>query len=323
MALLTRATTIAATLCLLFSLPSHSSESLQLSAKARAGIAQQSNVNISELEQASGRSDSAVLLEAEVDATWQASTALQFTSGYSVQDTQYQHSADFNTRLHLGYLDASYQLGDSRIGANVYYALAELDSSRFLTLQQASLYSMHGLTPSWYIRPALTAGKKQFSQFSQRDADTLNVSADSFWFFANGQRFIAFGLTYHDEDSLDNAFSYTAPGVKLKLSSSYTLWHLDQQLQFSVKVSQRDYANVADNTVTNTDSDGFSNLNKKPNTTSPSRTDTHTQLAANWQLAINSHFAVITAIEHGDFSSSLDSADYRDTRSSVSLQLSF
>ena len=308
MAFITRYAAVSAACCLVFCLPSQADDNWDFSASVSAGLEQQSNVNISELEQASGRSDIATLLEAELTAGWQASPALRLQSGYSVQDKNYHQSDDFDLRLHLAYLDGGYQLGSTTLGANLYYALAELDQVRFMTLQQASLYSMHSVSDSWFVRPAVTVSEKTFARFSQRDARTVAANVDSFWFFAQGKRFISLGLLYENEESRDQAFSYRAPGLKLKLSGSYSLWQLNHKLQLAATVSQRSYQPVASST---------DDADKRR------REDTHTQLQASWQLDFNAHLALLTELEHGDFSSTLDSADYRETRSSVSLQLHF
>lgn len=317
MALHTPNIAVPAALCLLYCTSSLADDSWRFTGSARAGLEQQSNVNISELEQASGQADVATLLEAQLTAAWQATSQLRLESGYSVQDKNYREADDFDTRLHLAYLDAGYQLGSTTVGGNVYYALAELDQARFMTLQQASLYSMHSVSDSWFVRPAITLSEKSFDRFSQRDATTAGASVDSFWFFAQGKRFISLGLLYENEDSRDNAFSYQAPGLRLKLSGSYNLWQLNHKLQLGATLSQRTYQPAAGNA-------GVSDNTNLANTTPVSqREDTHTRLEASWQLDVNAHLALLTKLEHGDFSSTLDSADYRETRSSVSLQLSF
>ena len=306
MAFLNRLIAAPASLCLLCCLPVQANDTLSFSASARAGLEHQSNVNISELEQASGQSDVATLLEADINVQWQTTPALRLEAGYSVQDKNYQQADAFDSRLQLGHLDASYQLGTHTIGTNLYYASADLAQSRFLTLQQASLYSMHSIGDSSFVRPAITLSDKTFDRFSERDASTTSASLDTFWFFAEGTRFINLGLIYEDENSRDNAFSYQSPGLRLKLSGRYNLWQFDHTLQLGAKFSQRKYQSVPDS-----------------NNDTPRRQDTQYQLDVSWKLDVNSHLALLTKLEHGDFSSTLDSADYRETRSSLALQLSF
>ena len=306
MAFLTRCIAAPVTLCLLSALPVQANDNLSVNASARAGLEQQSNVNISELEQASGQSDVATLLEADIKLQWQTTPALSLEAGYSVQDKNYHQADAFDSRLQLAYLDSSYQLGTHTIGGNLYYARADLAQTRFLTLQQASLYSMHNLNETTFMRPAVTVSNKTFDRFSERDANITSASLDTFWFFAEGRRFINLGLLYEDENSRDNAFSYQAPGLRLKLSGRYTLWQFDHTLQLGAKFSQRNYQSVPDS-----------------NNDTPRRQDTQYQLDVSWKLDVTSHLALLTKLEHGDFSSTLDSADYRETRGSLALQLSF
>lgn len=302
MALFIQCAAVPAALGLALSLPALA-DNPEFSAKARAGAEYQSNVNISELEQASGKADIATVIEAEINTGWQATAALRLDAGYSIQDKDYHQSNDFDTQLHLAFIDAGYQLEKTTVGTNLYYARANLDSQRFLTLQQASLYTMHSISDSWFVRPAITIADKQFSGFSERDAQTQSASINSFWFFAAGQRFVSLGLSYENEDSRDSQFSYQAPGLSFKVSNSYTLWQHPQQWQLGVKLTQRNYAEV---------------------TAQPeARKDVHTQLEARWQFDFTSYLALLAAVEHGDFSSSFDAADYQETRSGLSLQLSF
>lgn len=299
MALMQRPAVLTSTIAVLFSsFSSLGADTLSFTGKARVGAEYQSNVNISALEQASGEADSARLLEAELTTSWQAAKKLKLDAGYSIQDKNYQQADDFNTRIQLAYLDASYQLGNHSVGANIYYAEATLDSAAFLTLNQASFYGMFSGSDSWFIRPALTLAEKSFAQNVERNAETVTASTDSFWFSASGQRFLSVGLVWEDENSRDTLFSYSAPGVRLKISNRFSLWQYQQQLQLGARVSQRDYR-------------------------ATERSDTQAVIEASWQVSLNQHVAVIGKVEHGDFSSTLDSADYRETRTALLVELGF
>ena len=65
---------------------------LYIYASARAGLEHQSNVNISELEQASGQADVARLFEADARIQWQSTPALRVEAGYSLQDKNYRQA---------------------------------------------------------------------------------------------------------------------------------------------------------------------------------------------------------------------------------------
>ncbi|MBB1437767.1 DUF560 domain-containing protein [Shewanella sp. SG41-4] len=272
------------------------------SGKAKAGMEYQSNVNISELEQASGESDTAVVLDAQVDLGWQVSDNFRVDSGYSINDKQYKTASDYDSRLQLAFVDASYAMSSTTVGANIYHAQADLDSSDFLTLNQVSVYTMHTLTDSWFMRPSLMRADKQFTQLAERDADSYTASLDSFWFFNQGQRFLSVGATYEDEDTQSPIFSYSAIGIKARISNQFSLWQVQNKIQFGAKVSQRDY---------------------KTQTDGSSRDDVHQQYDAKWEINISQHWAVLTSVEYGDFQSTVDSADYDETRAGLMLQASF
>lgn len=275
---------------------------LDFSGKVRAGLEYQSNVNVSELNQASDEADTARLLEAELNASWQATTNWQLFAGYSVQDKQYQEADDFNLRLRLAYLDSQYQLRATTVGVNLYHADAQLASAPFLTLTQSSIYAMHSVGDSWYLRPALTLGRKRFANLTGRNADTKSFNADSFWFSQDGRRFISFGLRYDWEKADATEFRYQAPALQLKMSTTFNAWTLPQQLQFGARVAQRRYHTLSQ---------------------AKERNDVQRQLDLQWQLELSKHFAIISKVEHGNFQSILASADYSETRTSLSVQSSF
>lgn len=299
--------TAPALLSLLCALPAQAGDSVSINASLRAGLEQQSNVNISELSQASGQSDVATLLEADANVQWQTSAAVSLAAGYSVQDKNYRQAEAFNSRLQLAHLDLSYQRGQHTFGTNLYYAIADLDQARFLTLQQASLYSMHSIGDSSFVRPALTLSEKTFARLSERDANNGTASIDAYWFFAQATRFITFGLRYEEENSRDTAFSYRAPGLNIRFSATFPLWQLEQKVQLGARWSQRRY--------TETETDAIA--------PTVNRRDNQSQFDASWQLTLSENLATIAKLQHGDFSSTLDSADYQETRSSLMLQLSF
>lgn len=277
-------------------------ETLSVNGKLKAGMEYQSNVNISELEQASGESDTATVLEGEINAAWQVSDNVRLDSGYSINDKRYRNTSAYDSRLQLAFIDASYAFDNLTLGSSVYLAQADLDGSDFLALNQFSVYAMHNLSDSWFIRPSVVYADKDFAQFESRDASNKSANIDSFWFFQQGQRFISLGATYEDEDTLDKAFSYRAKSMNIRLSNQFDLWHVVQKIQLGMKLTQRDYALAI-------------NDNK--------RNDIHQHIDAKWELNINSTFALLTSVEYGDYQSILTSADYDETRAGLMLQASF
>lgn len=280
----------------------------QLSGAVRAGAAYHSNVNNSQLEQASGRGDSARVLEAEIKTRWAATNQWQLEGGYSFSDTAYRQADSYSSQLHLLYADSSYRFGAHTAGVNLYYANARLDDADFLTLRQASLYSMHMLQNQLVLRPALTIGEKHFTQFSARNSTSLNAAVDSFWFYDGSGRFISVGLLAEQERSDDVQYRYKAAGIRLKWSGQYQFWHDKQQFQLALRYNRRDYEHSSSALPVNTDAE---------------RQDNQLQLEAVWQWHLNDYFALHTKLEHGDFDSTLQTANYRDSRASVLLALSF
>ena len=299
MALYTRLTCM---VLLGFAQTSGAADAVSVDGKLKAGMEYQSNVNISELKQASGTADSATVLDASINVGWQATDAFRIDTGYSINDKQYREVSDYDTRLHLAFIDTSYGFESFSVGANVYHAQADLAGNDFLTLNQYSLYTMHNISDSWFVRPSVTYADKQFSQLVERDATSNSAKLDSFWFFKQGKSFISIGASFEDESSQDNNFSYAAPGVNVRVSYEFDFLYLQHKVQLGYKLSQRAYVNA---------------INGKQ------RDDVHQQIDAKWELAINSYLAVLTSAEYGDYQSILTSADYEESRVGLMLQASF
>ncbi|GGB71129.1 surface lipoprotein assembly modifier [Shewanella inventionis] len=306
MALFTRFTTRTTAIALAITSPlswaNTTADDWSFSGKAKAGMEYQSNVNISELEQASGESDNAVVLDAQLDLGWQVSDNLRVDTGYSINDKSYQTASDYDSRLQLAFADVSYAFTATTIGSNVYHAQADLDDNDFLTLTQVSLYTMHNLSDSWFLRPSVMHADKQFAQIEQRDAKSYSATLDSFWFFNQGQRFMSLGVTYEDEKTNAPEFRYTSTGLNARVSNQFSLWQIAQKIQLGAKLSQRDY---------HTQENGSR------------RDDVHQQYDAKWEISLGQHWAVLTSVEYGDFKSTIDSADYAETRAGLLLQASF
>ncbi|AZG71958.1 surface lipoprotein assembly modifier [Shewanella livingstonensis] len=277
-------------------------DTLSVNGKLKAGMEYQSNVNISELEQASGESDTATALEGEINAAWQVNDHFRLDSSYSINDKRYNKASAYDSRLQLAFIDASYGFNNLTLGSSVYLAQADLDGSDFLTLNQFSVYAMYNLSDSWFIRPSVVYADKDFAQFTLRDASNKSANLDSFWFFQQGQKFISLGAIYEDEDALDKTFSYRAAGINIRVSNQFDLWHIAQKVQLGMKLTQRDYALAIDNNE---------------------RNDIHQHIDAKWELNINATFALLTSVEYGDYQSILASADYDETRAGLMLQASF
>lgn len=281
-----------------------SNEEFTVSGSLEAGAEYNSNVSVSELESATGESDSAGKLDVGVDANWQASDRVSVDTGYSYSGQRYQDFDAFDLDLHLLYGDISYELDAFSLGSNYYYADANLGGDDFLTLKQYSVYAGKLFAEQWFLRGALNFADKSFNDFTQRDADTEGLSLDAFWFFNQGRSNIVFGYAFDEEDTRDRAFSYDADTVRVRYTHRFTLAGNNTEVRLGTRLQDRSYQAVTP---------GLG-----------ARRDDRQHISdARLQMSLSENLAAAVQLERGDYQSNLNSADYTENRASVTLRLTF
>ncbi|MEX2333760.1 MAG: surface lipoprotein assembly modifier [Pseudohongiella sp.] len=279
-------------------------EAFTLSGSLEAGAEYNSNVSVSELESATGESDTAGNLDAGIDANWQASDRLSVDAGYSYSAQRYQDFNAFDLDLHLLYGDVSYEFDQFSIGSNYYLADAQLGGDDFLTLKQYSFYAGKLFADQWFLRGALNFADKSFDDFAQRNADTEGLSLDAFWFFNQGRSTLVFGFSHDDEQTQDPAFSYDADTLRLRYTNRFSLLGNDTEFRLGTRFQDRNYQAATPG------------LGAR-------RNDRQHVTDARLEMSLTDYLAVATQIERGDYQSNLSSADYTENRASVSLKLTF
>lgn len=261
------------------------------------------NVSVSELESATGESDTATAIDGAVDLNWQASQKTNVSAGYSLSSQHYSEFDDFDLDMHLLYADISHDLPFLTVGANHYFADARLGGDEFLTLNQSSIYAGKLINDRWYIRAALNASDKDFTGFSGRNAKTIGASVDTFLFFNQGKSSLLFAWAINDEDAEQSQFAYTSNTFRLRYSHDTTLWGKASEFSAGIRSQVRDYEGI---------------------TPAIGQTRDDKQLVADiaWNLNLTNHIATVAAFENGNYSSHLPSADYRENRIKLGLEFS-
>lgn len=281
-----------------------SSDEFTVSGSLEAGAEYNSNVSVSELESATGESDTAGTLDAAVDANWQVTDRLSVDTGYSFSGERYQDFDAFDLDLHLLYGDVSYELDAFSLGSNYYYADANLGGDDFLTLKRYSFYAGKLFADQWFLRGALNFADKSFDDFAQRDADSEGLSLDAFWFFNAGRSNLVLGYAFDEEQARDTAFSYDADTLRLRYTHRFDLLGNDTELRLGTRWQDRSYQTVTPGLGARRD-------------------DRQHITDARLEMSLTEQLAAAVQLERGDYRSNLDSADYTENRASVSLTLSF
>lgn len=281
-----------------------SNSAVTFSGAIEAGAEYNSNVSVPELETASGTGDMAATADARLDMNWKPVERLSVDAGYSFSAQRYQDVDIFDLDMHLVYADASYDFDVFTIGANHYYADADLGGRDFLILKQTSVYAGKMIGEQIYLRGAINTADKSFTGLAARNAKTEGVSVDAFWFFNQGRSSMSFGYAWDDEEARAREFAYEADTLRVRYNNRFDLFGKDSDLQIGLRTQHRDYKGIT------------------PAIGVP-RNDRQTVADARLKVQLNPVLAVSGKLERGDFSSHLPSADYTENRVSLSLQASF
>lgn len=289
------------------------------------GAEYSSNVNISELEAATGSADTAGVLEAGLNLGWQPSKRWRGESGYSYSTKRYQEANAFNLDIHLAFADISYEADFATLGINYYHAHALLAGDAFMTLGQASVYAGKLLGDHWYLRAALNLTDKDFTTLEERNAENKALSVDNFWFFNEGRSNLMLGINLEDESAQNSAFDYTAYSLRARYSHRWTAFGKSARFHLGLRHQIRNYRASTTEPLTN---QPVNPVNRPVELPTPEllnepRQDRRLVADARLQLGLSESLALIGRVELGNYQSNLDSADYRDDRASVALKWSF
>ena len=269
-----------------------------------AGLEQDSNLTVVELDKSSHQSDLAVLLGIKVDGIWQANEKCKLSGSYSLFTKTYQHQSEYDLMLNQFAGDASYDAKLLTVGASYHYADANLDKNDFLNLQQNSIYIAKLINSRIYLRGATNWQDKQFAGRRERNAKNLSFAGDVFVFFNEGKTFAALGLTNENENATLHELDYKGNTMKAKLSHQYVGWNKQQKLQFGWRYVERDYTGI------NPDIER-------------ERYDSARITELEWEVKFTNRIAMTTNVEYSQYDSNLPSAKYSETRTSATLKARF
>ncbi len=272
--------------------------------EASTGIEQDSNLNVTELDQQSKESDMAALLGLKLDVSSKHFDKLSLSGGYSYNSKNYRTNKNFNLAIHQVNADANYDFDVMTIGISHHYADAILDKDSLLVLNQTNFYASKLINDFLYLRAATNLQDKSFNSAKERDAHNLGFSSDAFIFFNHGKTFVAASLGTDKEDARTNSFDYTASQYSAKISHKFMLGKKEQKVQLSWRQLERNYSGITEE------------INAE-------RYDTGQIIDINWDFYLTQSISIETKIENGKYDSNFAPADYSENRASVKLKAYF
>jgi hypothetical protein len=269
-----------------------------------AGAEQDTNLNVTELDKSSHKSDTAALLNAKVDVNWKPSEKLNVSGGYAYTSKTYQQNHEFNLGIHQLYADANYDFTLLTAGASHHLAKAQLDGNAFLDLQQTSLYISKLINDKIYLRAAVNSQAKTFASLSDRNATNTGFSSDAFVFFNEGKTFVNVGVANEKENARAQQFDYKGVNYKARASHKFTAFGKDNKLQLGWRYTAKDYSGITPE------------INAQ-------RYDSGHVTDINWEISVTPRVSLETKLERGKYNSNFAAADYSETRASILIKARF
>jgi hypothetical protein len=268
------------------------------------GIEIDSNVAVLELDSTSNASDTAALLDFGVGYDRPSRGAFDVKAGYDFSQSLHDDFSEFDVRIHRGSSTLSYDLGRIDVGANLQYALAELDGREFLSLGQTSPYVSTLLGKRLFLRFAYSRSDKNFADNPTRDATSDTLSADAYVFINGLKTYLVLGYHLDDEDALDRQLDYSGEKLNAQLSHRFMAGRREITFKTYVRHEARDY-----------DAPTLS--------IGTPREDDRYQLEASAELPLTARVRARIGYKHADNRSNLPSVDFDENVYSVTFSATF
>jgi hypothetical protein len=268
------------------------------------GLEIDSNVAVLEIDSTSDAGDTAAVLDFGVGYDRPSQSAFDVKAGYDFTQSLHDDFSEFDVRIHRGSGTLSYDLGRIDVGANLQYALAELDGRDFLTLEQTSPYVSTLVGKRLFLRFAYAHSDKSFADNHARNATSDSVSGDAYVFIDGLKTYLVFGYHLDDEDALDRQFDYSGDKLNAQLSHRFMAGAREITFKTYLRHEARDY-----------DAPTLS--------IGMPREDDRYQLETSAELPLTARVRARVGYKHADNRSNLPSVDFDENVYSVTFSATF
>lgn len=282
------------------------------------GAEYDSNLNVDELDQSSGKSDQALLLGAGAEASGQPLDNLTLTGTYDFSSRNYETNESFDQDIHLASVDLSYDIDSVTLGASHHYSYATLDSESFLDYNRTSVYLGKLIDDDTYVRASLLNKRKSFADNDARDARAQGINLESYFFLNQGSTLFVIGLEGEDENANSEAFDYQMLAGRTRLRHRFDVSGHENTLQLGLRYEAREY----DEEISSSE-DPLVPVVGSGSTSSDTRSDRIASVDLSYAVALTDWLTTKAKLERIDNRSTLDSADYDKNIASLSLRAEF
>lgn len=293
--------------------------------KLQAGSAYDSTLTIPSLDQTSSQGDWANVLYGRIGGELNPTERITLKGNYSLSSRRYHEVSEFDQDLGIASLDAAIDLAGITWGLSHHVADAQLASEPLLDLTKNSLYAAKLFSSGIYLRGAYTESEKRFDNNRERNANGEEVAGDVYYFFNGARSFWSLGVSRELEHARSPAFDNTTLKLRARYSHTGAIAGQESKIQLGWRYQDRDYDNEQSLPVT--DNETGEGLPGTDDPMSPTgrgnRHDRSHVVEAIWTLSFVEWLALETKVEHGNYQSNFDAADYRETGVSALLSAEF
>lgn len=275
----------------------------RVSANLALGTGYDSNVNVEEIERPIGEGDQMRSADVQLDVSESLGDVTgTITYAYSRSD----YSAFENVSRETQTLGASLEtkLGDTRLGLTYFIAEADLASDPFLTYRRFSPHISGFISRRWYLRGAWVDAEKTITDRPGRAADNQALEIDGYYFWRGLRRYLNFGYSYEQEDSVANRYDYNAHLFKFRIIQRFNVNDALGSFELGARYETRDYTDITPQ------------INAE-------RDDQRVRLRAELTIPVYQHINWRLYARYGNYISNFDSVDYEEAVIGTQVELEF
>lgn len=280
------------------------------------GALYDSNLNVDALNQASGKSDHGLLIDAGAKASGHPLDNLTLTGTYDFTSRHYASNDAFDQAIHLASVDLSYDIDSVTLGASHHYSHATLDSEPFLDYNRTSVYLGKLIDDDVYVMASLLSKRKSFANYNTRDARIRGISLDNFFFFNQRQTLFVLGLEGDHQNATSDAYDYRMLAGRARFKHHFNVSGHKNTFQVGARYEARDY----DKPVSSRPGSMAPLVTPAPSGT---RSDGILTADIRWAVGLTDWLTTEAKLERTDYRSTLASAEYAKTVASLTLRADF
>jgi len=203
-----------------------------------------SNVSVSEVDQASNEGDYALIADASFEMKKELGERYDSAVTYDFSQTMYDEFSRVDRQTHILGADLARKGDVTDTGLSLYYINSRLDGKDFLDFYRLSPSLSGFVARNWFARGAYVYADKSIIENPDRDADTHSLELDLYMFRRGLRSYFNLGYRYKDENVEAQQYDYHSNSVKLRYIHRFNILKRLAKLELSWRYEDRDYSSI-------------------------------------------------------------------------------